>query len=150
MITICESRWRHLTKKSQRLRELQAADRRELTNYGWIDRQQGQVRIPIDRAMDLLAEETDAEQRATADIVRRLSVFVRGLVAMTPVYVVIFGTVAATGSDRGHAFWLGHQDRASYEIFSVALLVFSMLTNRRRANRLVSGSGCKTLGRRFR
>jgi len=44
------------------LRELQAADQRELTNYGWINRQQGQVRIPIERAMDLLAEETDANK----------------------------------------------------------------------------------------
>lgn len=28
-----------------------AAERHELTSYGWVDRQQGVVRIPIDRAM---------------------------------------------------------------------------------------------------
>jgi hypothetical protein len=46
-------------EKGLGLSELQAADQRELTSYGWINRQQGQVRIPIERAMELLAEEAD-------------------------------------------------------------------------------------------
>jgi hypothetical protein len=29
---------------------------RRLSSYGWVDREAGIVRIPIDRAMDLLAE----------------------------------------------------------------------------------------------
>ncbi|HWA87742.1 MAG TPA: hypothetical protein VG710_16045 [Opitutus sp.] len=34
-----------------------AAVKRHLDTYGWIDREHGIVRIPIDRAMDLLAHE---------------------------------------------------------------------------------------------
>lgn len=40
------------------LREMRAADQRELTSYGWINRQQGHVRIPIERAMELLVQDT--------------------------------------------------------------------------------------------
>jgi hypothetical protein len=29
----------------------------ELSTYGWVDEEQGVVRIPIDRAMDLLVKE---------------------------------------------------------------------------------------------
>lgn len=36
------------------LRQFQMRQDDELTNYGWIDRSAGVVRIPIDRAMDLL------------------------------------------------------------------------------------------------
>lgn len=32
------------------------AENRTLTTYGWVDKQNGVVRIPIDRAMDLLLE----------------------------------------------------------------------------------------------
>ncbi len=32
------------------------AERRELTSYGWVDRQNGVVRIPIDRAMQDIAK----------------------------------------------------------------------------------------------
>ena len=37
------------------LRRLEAAQRRSLTGYAWVDRERGLVRIPIDRAMDLIA-----------------------------------------------------------------------------------------------
>lgn len=37
--------------------ELDAENRRNLTTYGWIDRRAGIVRIPVDRAMDLMAGE---------------------------------------------------------------------------------------------
>jgi hypothetical protein len=40
----------------QDLREILANERAVLDSYGWIDRDQGVVRIPIDRAMDLLSE----------------------------------------------------------------------------------------------
>jgi hypothetical protein len=33
-----------------------AADQSVLNNYGWVDRNAGVVRIPIDRAIDLLAQ----------------------------------------------------------------------------------------------
>jgi len=38
------------------LRALRAAEARALSTYGWVDPKAGVVRIPIDRAMDLLAE----------------------------------------------------------------------------------------------
>lgn len=37
------------------LRRFQAKQRQQLTGYAWVDRGQGLVRIPIDRAMDLIA-----------------------------------------------------------------------------------------------
>ena len=37
-------------------RTLDASKRRELTSYGWVDREHGVARIPIDRAMDLVVE----------------------------------------------------------------------------------------------
>jgi hypothetical protein len=38
------------------LREFRAAEEAQLGSYGWIDRGAGVVRLPIDRAMDLLLE----------------------------------------------------------------------------------------------
>ncbi len=38
------------------LAALRAAEESDLTTYGWIDRSKGAVRIPIDRAMQLLVE----------------------------------------------------------------------------------------------
>jgi hypothetical protein len=38
------------------LHSLQAKERTALESYGWIDQQDGTVRIPIDRAITLLAE----------------------------------------------------------------------------------------------
>jgi hypothetical protein len=35
---------------------MRAAEQKELTSYGWIDKQKQSVRIPIDQAMKLLAE----------------------------------------------------------------------------------------------
>lgn len=38
------------------LEELQAADQATLSTYGWVDKEAGRVRIPIDRAMELILE----------------------------------------------------------------------------------------------
>ncbi len=38
------------------LKAMRAAEDAALNTYGWVDRKAGVVRIPIDRAMDLLAE----------------------------------------------------------------------------------------------
>ena len=43
-------------KPGASLAELRAAEDAELKSYGWIDRKAGTVRIPIDRAMQLLLE----------------------------------------------------------------------------------------------
>ena len=37
------------------LRELREAESNLLDHYGWVDKSAGVVRIPIDRAIDLLA-----------------------------------------------------------------------------------------------
>jgi len=39
---------------SQSLKEVLAAEEAALKSYGWVDRRRGFVRIPIDRAMELL------------------------------------------------------------------------------------------------
>jgi hypothetical protein len=39
------------------LAALRAREQRQLDGYGWVDRKAGRVRIPIARAMELLAEE---------------------------------------------------------------------------------------------
>ena len=38
------------------LNQLRASEEEKLNTYGWIDRQHGVARIPIERAMDLIAE----------------------------------------------------------------------------------------------
>jgi hypothetical protein len=38
------------------LNEFRAAEEARLDGYGWVDRQNGIIRIPIDRAMDLVAQ----------------------------------------------------------------------------------------------
>jgi hypothetical protein len=38
------------------LQQLREAESAKLNSYGWIDKSTGVVRIPIDRAMDLLAQ----------------------------------------------------------------------------------------------
>jgi hypothetical protein len=38
------------------MRQLRAEEDSRLNNYSWIDRQNGIVRIPIERAMDLIAQ----------------------------------------------------------------------------------------------
>lgn len=46
-----------LAPPSQQLADLHARENWELTHYSYIDKAKGQVRIPINRAMELLAEE---------------------------------------------------------------------------------------------
>lgn len=45
----------------EQLRALRAEEQRLLTSYGWVDRSAGLVRIPIERAMDVLIEEAGGE-----------------------------------------------------------------------------------------
>lgn len=49
---------RVLSVKDPRLQELRDLEHEELTTYGWVDKDQGVVRIPIDRAMDLVVKES--------------------------------------------------------------------------------------------
>ena len=56
------------------LKDMRAAEDQILTGYGWVDQQHGVVRIPIDRAIDLLAQRGVAArpqnepQSAAADV----------------------------------------------------------------------------------
>jgi hypothetical protein len=38
------------------LQEIQANEQRELNDYGWVDKAHGVVRLPVDRAMDLILQ----------------------------------------------------------------------------------------------
>jgi len=44
------------TAPEQELAQMRADEDQLLGTYGWVDRDAGQVRIPIDRAMDLIVE----------------------------------------------------------------------------------------------
>jgi hypothetical protein len=56
------------------LKEMRAAEDKLLHSYGWIDRERGIVRVPIDRAIDLLAQRGlpsrpgNGPQSAAADV----------------------------------------------------------------------------------
>lgn len=45
-----------LFENANRARTLAAEKQRQLSTYGWVDRQRGVVRLPIDRAIDLTLE----------------------------------------------------------------------------------------------
>ena len=47
---------RLLTKPGASLAELRAAEEADLNSYGWVDRNAGIARIPIDRAMQMLLQ----------------------------------------------------------------------------------------------
>ncbi len=46
-----------LAPPSEQLRDLRAREDWNLTHYGYMDKAKGQVRIPLDRAMELLVKE---------------------------------------------------------------------------------------------
>ena len=46
-----------ITDEPGALRQLRAKERDVLHHYGWVDKNQGVVRIPIDRAIELLASQ---------------------------------------------------------------------------------------------
>ena len=46
-----------ITDEPGALRQLRTKERDVLHHYGWVDKNQGVVRIPIDRAIDLLASQ---------------------------------------------------------------------------------------------
>lgn len=48
--------------QAKQRRELRAEHRRILTSYGWVDQEAGIARIPIDRAIELVANELAARE----------------------------------------------------------------------------------------
>ena len=51
---------------AKKLSELLHANDEELTNYGWVDRKKKIVRVPIERAMELVVNEGEGEVEAKA------------------------------------------------------------------------------------
>ena len=51
---------------SNELRELRQAEETMLNSYAWIDRDRGIVRIPVERAMELLVEEGERREATGA------------------------------------------------------------------------------------
>lgn len=56
------------TTPARDLQAVRAAEDAVLTSYGWVDRQAGLVRIPIDRAMALLVERARSSQPPAASV----------------------------------------------------------------------------------
>src|ERR1700719_3033835 len=52
--------------REEKLKTLRQADAKELTTYGWIDKNKGVVRLPIDRAMELPVPELARKQPVPA------------------------------------------------------------------------------------
>jgi hypothetical protein len=48
---------------SNELREMREAEERVLNSYVWIDREKGIVRIPVERAMEILAEKEKVKSK---------------------------------------------------------------------------------------
>ncbi len=47
--------------REEKLKTLRQADAKELTTYGWIDKNKGVVRLPIERAMELTVAELSSK-----------------------------------------------------------------------------------------
>lgn len=61
------------TSPARQLADERAAEDRVLNSYGWVDKQHGVVRIPIDQAIDLLARQ-GLPSRAAAPVTDNVSV----------------------------------------------------------------------------
>lgn len=58
-------------ERSRDLAQIRAAETQALDNVGWIDQQRGLVRLPIDVAMRLAAQEWRNPAQARADLISR-------------------------------------------------------------------------------
>jgi hypothetical protein len=54
-------------KGANELREMREAEERVLHSYAWIDGEKGIVRIPVERAMEILAQREGNRQQATGN-----------------------------------------------------------------------------------
>jgi hypothetical protein len=57
--------------RTKALAEIRATEARSLTNAGWVDESRGIVRIPIDTAIQLAAQEWQNPAAARADLIAR-------------------------------------------------------------------------------
>jgi hypothetical protein len=58
-------------ERSKDLAQIRAAENQALDNAGWIDQQRGLVRLPIDVAVQLTAQEWRNPAQARADLIAR-------------------------------------------------------------------------------
>jgi len=58
-------------ERAQDLAEIRAAEAQALENPGWVDQSRGVMRLPIDVAMKLAAEEWKDPAQARADLIAR-------------------------------------------------------------------------------
>jgi hypothetical protein len=58
-------------ERSKDLAQIRAAETQALENAGWIDQQRGRVRLPIDLAAQLTAQEWQNPAQARADLIKR-------------------------------------------------------------------------------
>jgi hypothetical protein len=58
-------------ERTKDLAEIRAAETQALDNPGWIDQQRGVVRLPIDVAMQIAAQEWKDPAKARADLIAR-------------------------------------------------------------------------------
>jgi len=52
-----------LSVENPKLQELRESEELRLGSYGWVDKENGVVHIPIDRAMELMAAETETQKQ---------------------------------------------------------------------------------------
>ncbi|MDE3084964.1 MAG: hypothetical protein KGJ37_07100 [Verrucomicrobiota bacterium] len=58
-----EERWQYSPEgRLNRLNEVRAHEKIELSTYGWIDQKAGVVRLPIERAMELTVRDLQAKK----------------------------------------------------------------------------------------
>lgn len=66
-ITKDEDKWRASAEtRRATLKELQKKQAEQAASYGWVDQKAGVVRLPIDRAIDLVVQENSQPNRAPA------------------------------------------------------------------------------------
>ena len=58
-----DAEWRaNSEKRRQTLKELQAAQTKQISAYGWADQKAGKVQLPIERAMELTVQQYGAKK----------------------------------------------------------------------------------------
>ena len=56
-------RWKYTNEgRAAKLKELRSREQAESSSYGWVDQSKGVVRLPIDRAAELVVRETAAKR----------------------------------------------------------------------------------------
>jgi hypothetical protein len=60
-----------IAERKKALAEIRSAEAESLNHYGWVDQAKGIVRLPIDRAMELMLQEYQNPAAARSNLVAR-------------------------------------------------------------------------------